>query len=167
MPSKDATLADFWCVDTEVPDNHTCVGSVRLNVQGDLKADPGGSITAIEYLLVTFPEQRNVFADGAGVGVTNHILMLPGDEYQITLDGGGYAPESLDVPLNGTSLVRPLVVAFAATGAVGMAAPMLAGSAPALVAASATPAAPIAAKSARRTAATAPAKTASRDKKNA
>ena len=67
---------------------------------------------AIEYLLVTFPEQRNVFADGAGVGVTNHILMLPGDEYEITLDGGRTVPASQDVALVGTSMVKPLVVVF-------------------------------------------------------
>lgn len=122
---------------------------------------------AIEYLLVAFPEQRNVFADGAGVGVTNHILMLPGDEYQITLDGGGYAPDSQDIALNGTSLVRPLVIAFTATGAAGVAAPMQTGGAPARTSALASPAAPTTAKSARRTAAAAPAKAPTRDKKNA
>lgn len=68
---------------------------------------------AIQFLLVTFPEQRTVLADGEAVGVTNHILMLPADEYQIGLDGGGYAPASQDVALDGTSMVRPLVIAFA------------------------------------------------------
>jgi hypothetical protein len=41
---------------------------------------------AIQYLLVTYPEQRAVLADGTGVGFTNHTLMLPADEYVITLD---------------------------------------------------------------------------------
>lgn len=69
----------------------------------------------IQYLLVTFPEQCNVLADGAAVGVTNHVLMLPGDEYQITLSSGNSSPTSQDIALVGTSLVKPLVVAFATT----------------------------------------------------
>jgi hypothetical protein len=72
-------------------------------------------LMAIEYLLVTFPEQRAVLADGEGVGVTNHTLMLPADEYEITLDGTGYQPVSQDVVLAGTSIVRPKVIAFTLT----------------------------------------------------
>ena len=70
---------------------------------------------AIEYLLVTFPEQRAVLADGAGVGFTNHILMLPTDEYSITLEGSGYEPSSQDVALVGTSMVKPMVLVFTPT----------------------------------------------------
>jgi len=66
----------------------------------------------IQYLLVTYPEQRAVLVDGAGVGFTNHTLMLPADEYSITLDGSGYQPASQQVVLSGTSLVKPKVVAF-------------------------------------------------------
>ena len=54
---------------------------------------------AIEYLLVTYPEQRAVLADGNGVGFTNHTLMLPTDEYLITLEGDGYDPPSQDIAL--------------------------------------------------------------------
>jgi len=67
---------------------------------------------AIQFLLVTFPEERAVLADGAGVGFTNHILMLPSDEYEITLGGNATVPASQDVVLTGTSMVKPLVVAF-------------------------------------------------------
>ena len=67
---------------------------------------------AIEYLLVTYPEQRAVLADGNGVGFTNHTLMLPTDEYLITLDGTGYQPASQDIALSGTSLVKPMVISF-------------------------------------------------------
>ena len=67
---------------------------------------------AIQYLLVTFHEQRSVLADGVAVGFTNHTLLLPGDEYQISLDGSGYSPASQDVVLGGTSIVQPMVVAF-------------------------------------------------------
>jgi hypothetical protein len=67
---------------------------------------------AIEYLLVTYPERRAVLADGNGVGFTNDPLMLPTDEYLITLDGSGYQPPSQDIALAGTSLVKPMVIAF-------------------------------------------------------
>jgi len=73
---------------------------------------------AIEYLLVTYPEQRAVLADGNGVGFTNHTLMLPTDEYLITLGGGGYQPASQDIALSGTSLVKPMVIAFTPTSLV-------------------------------------------------
>lgn len=72
---------------------------------------------AIEYLLVTFPEQRAVLADGNGVGFTNHTLMLPTDEYLITLEGTGYQPPDQDIALSGTSLVKPMVISFTRTGA--------------------------------------------------
>jgi len=87
---------------------------------------------AIQFLLVTFPEQRAVLADGTGVGFTNHTLMLPGDEYEITLDGGATLPASQDIALGGTSMVKPLVIAFApavaaASAARGMPAPAVVG----------------------------------------
>lgn len=70
---------------------------------------------AIEYLLVTYPEERAVLADGKGVGFTNHTFMLPTDEYLISLEGDGYDPPSQDVPLTGTSLVKPMVISFTPT----------------------------------------------------
>jgi hypothetical protein len=71
-----------------------------------------GETMPIQYLLVNFPDQRAVLADGNGVGFTNHMLMLPADEYAITLDGTGYQPPSRDVVLAGTSIVKPMVVTF-------------------------------------------------------
>jgi archaellum component FlaF (FlaF/FlaG flagellin family) len=67
---------------------------------------------SIEFLLVTFPEERAVLADGDKVGFTNHTLMLPANEYTITLDGDKADPASQDVVLAGTSVMRPKVVAF-------------------------------------------------------
>jgi hypothetical protein len=71
---------------------------------------------AIEYLLVTYPEQRAVLADGNRVGFTNH-------EYLITLEGSGYAPPNKDVPLSGTSLVKPMVISFSPIAPAGGGAP--------------------------------------------
>ncbi len=67
---------------------------------------------SIEYLLVTYAQDRDVLADGDRVGVTNHTLMLPADEYLITLSGDGYAPPNASVVLAGTSVMRPKVVVF-------------------------------------------------------
>jgi hypothetical protein len=67
---------------------------------------------AIQFLLVTYPEERAVYADGVGVGFTNHMLMLPADEYLITLGGGDYRPASQDIVLSGTSQIKPLVLPF-------------------------------------------------------
>ena len=86
---------------------------------------------SIEYLLVSFPEQRAVLADGNAVGFTNHTMLLPGDEYLITLDGGGYQPPSQDIVLSGTSLVKPMVISFTpASPVVVAAAPVAAAPAP-------------------------------------
>jgi hypothetical protein len=70
------------------------------------------AMVGVEYLHVVFPEQRVVLANDNEVGFTNHTLILPANEYAITLSGGGYAPVSMDVVLNGTSVVRPKVVVF-------------------------------------------------------
>ena len=67
----------------------------------------------MEFLLVTFTESRVVLADGVPVGVTNHTLMLPPNEYSIRLKGKkNYAPASEDIDLSGTSVMQPLVVHF-------------------------------------------------------
>jgi hypothetical protein len=86
---------------------------------------------AIEFLLVTYPEQRAVLADGEKVGFTNLTFMLPTDEYLITLEGTGYTPPSQDVPLAGTSLVKPMVVSFSPTSSAGGAPPTPVAAAPA------------------------------------
>ena len=67
---------------------------------------------SVEYLLVVYTGDRDVLANGDRVGVTNHTLLLPNDEYIITLSGDGYAPVSEDVLLAGTSIMRPKVVVF-------------------------------------------------------
>jgi hypothetical protein len=67
---------------------------------------------SIEYLLVTYPDERAVLADGEEIGLTNHVLLLPADEYAITLAGDGYAPASQDVVLSDTSEAKPMVIPF-------------------------------------------------------
>jgi hypothetical protein len=69
-------------------------------------------MVGVEYLLVVFAEKRAVLADDDEVGFTNHTLLLPASEYTISLAGSGYTPASIDVVLNGTSVVQPKVVSF-------------------------------------------------------
>src|SRR5271154_1508577 len=72
---------------------------------------------SVEYLLVTFPDDRDVLADGDRVGVTNHTILITANEYTITLSGDDYVPTSQDVVVAGTSIMRPLVVVFRAAAA--------------------------------------------------
>ena len=86
---------------------------------------------AIEFLLVNYPEQRAVLADGNKVGFTSNTFMLPTDEYLITLEGTDYTPPSQVVPLTGTSLVKPMVISFSPTSPAGGAGPAPVAAAPA------------------------------------
>jgi hypothetical protein len=67
---------------------------------------------AVEYLLVTYKDDRDVLVDDDRIGVTNHTILIPANEYIITLSGDGYAPQSQTVVVAGTSIVRPKVVTF-------------------------------------------------------
>lgn len=68
---------------------------------------------SIEFLLVTYPANGvNVLADGDIVGVTNHMLLLPADAYDISLSDAAAKPPSQQVVLAGTSAVRPQVLVF-------------------------------------------------------
>lgn len=67
---------------------------------------------SMEFLLVTFKESRTVLADGDPVGVTNHVLLIPANEYDITLSGADYAPPTQTITIMGTSIMHPAVVHF-------------------------------------------------------
>jgi len=45
------------------------------------------NLTGHQFLLVEYPEQRTVLADGSAVGFTNQTLPLPSNTYVITLGG--------------------------------------------------------------------------------
>ncbi len=68
---------------------------------------------SVEYLLVIFKEDRDVLADGDRIGITNHTILIPADEYEITLSGANFTPASQDVIIAGTSIMRPKTVTFA------------------------------------------------------
>ena len=67
---------------------------------------------SLEYLQVNFRESRTVLGNGAAVGPTNQILALPPGDYAITLDGNACTPAEVDIELDGTSPLSPLVISF-------------------------------------------------------
>jgi PEGA domain len=87
---------------------------------------------SIEYLLVTYTEDRAVLADGVRVGFTNRMFLLPADEYSITLSGDGYTPASQEIVLSATSAVKPMVVLFTPVSAQAAPAPSATAASPVL-----------------------------------
>jgi hypothetical protein len=67
---------------------------------------------SLEFLLVSFPEEREVLANGIVVGFTNHPLMLSSNYYVITLRDTETRPAEQEALLTGTSVVRPKVLRF-------------------------------------------------------
>jgi hypothetical protein len=84
----------------------------QVSVAAPKRPARGEATMSVEYLLVTFKENRTVLADGTPVGITGHILMLPPGGYEITLDGNATTPADIPIDLLGTSIVRPKIVAF-------------------------------------------------------
>jgi hypothetical protein len=76
------------------------------------QAKRGEAPMTLEYLLVNFHETRTVIGNGAPVGPTNSILMLPPGDYAITLSGDPCVPIEQDIELDGTSPVQPLTIQF-------------------------------------------------------
>ena len=66
----------------------------------------------LEFLLVVFKDDRKVFANGDPVGITNHTMLIPPNDYMITLEGADFNPPEQDVAVSGTSIMRPKVAVF-------------------------------------------------------
>jgi len=82
----------------------------------------GGALALLSRRKVAMPirigamamawDDRIVRANDVAVGVTNHMIVLPPNDYEITLAGDGFAPPTQDIELYGTSLARPCVLVF-------------------------------------------------------
>lgn len=69
----------------------------------------------MNWIRVTYPAQRSVFADGARVGNTNKLIFV-GEDATLRVDLGkppDYKPKSQTRRVAGTSRSRPLELAFA------------------------------------------------------
>jgi hypothetical protein len=80
--------------------------------RGNARSAKEAAKMSMEFLLVTFKESRTVLADGDPVGVTNRVLLIPANEYDITLSGDSYAPQKQTITVMGTSIMHPAVAAF-------------------------------------------------------
>jgi hypothetical protein len=70
---------------------------------------------------VSFPEDRDVLADGDRVGVTNHTILITANEYTITAttqNNLGTALSTLGERESGTARLEQAVVAY--NGAIGI-----------------------------------------------
>lgn len=67
----------------------------------------------MQYLLVTFPEQRALIIDGIEQGMTNEVLELEEGTHTTTLTGpSDFDPEMREFILRRTSELNPKVIRF-------------------------------------------------------
>ena len=68
----------------------------------------------MEYVRVTYPTNRLVYIDGERSGYTNEVLRVDAGTHVFDLGAlGNYKPASREVEVQGTTVLTPLVVAFA------------------------------------------------------
>lgn len=68
----------------------------------------------MEYVKVIFPTTRYVYIDGVQGGRTNAVLRIEAGTHVFDLGNlANYAPESQELVVEGTTVLAPLVVAFA------------------------------------------------------
>jgi len=66
-----------------------------------------------EFLLVKFPESRQLVVNGVPQGRTNIIVRLEGGTYEVKLAGRrNYSPDSQTVTLRFTAITNPALLTF-------------------------------------------------------
>jgi len=71
----------------------------------------------MEFVTVSFPTSRFVYIDGEQGGRTNEVLRIEAGTHQFDLGPlANYAPASLELAVEGTTVLAPLVVVFARKG---------------------------------------------------
>lgn len=72
-----------------------------------------------QYVVVRYPEERDVYIDGQLVGKTNETLMVEEGYHLFDLgEPKDYLPESREVVVNETSSISPMEITFSARGVV-------------------------------------------------
>ena len=67
----------------------------------------------MEYVFVSFKEDRTVLADGKKLGQTNHTLLIENGHHSFTLGGPqNYQPEKVDAVIQNTTSLSPYKVEF-------------------------------------------------------
>lgn len=68
----------------------------------------------MEYVRVTFPTSRFVYIDGEQAGRTNEVLRIEAGAHVFDLGRlANYTPESVELAVEATTPLAPLVLAFA------------------------------------------------------
>ncbi len=67
----------------------------------------------MEYVFVSFKEDRTVLADGKKLGETNQTLLIVKGHHCFSLDGQqNYHPEKVDAVIEQTTSLSPYIVEF-------------------------------------------------------
>ena len=67
----------------------------------------------MEYVFVSFIEDRTVLADGKKLGQTNQTLLIVKGHHSFTLDGQkNYHPAKVDAVIEHTTSLSPYIVEF-------------------------------------------------------
>jgi hypothetical protein len=67
----------------------------------------------MEYVIVTYPTNRFVYIDGEKGGITNDVLRVSEGTHEFDLGSlKNYEPESQEVEVTGTTVLKPLKIEF-------------------------------------------------------
>ena len=67
----------------------------------------------MEYVIVTYPTDRFVYIDGEKGGITNDVLRVSEGTHEFDLGNlKNYEPESREVEVEGTTVLKPLKIGF-------------------------------------------------------
>ncbi len=67
----------------------------------------------MEYVIVTYPTNRFVYIDGEKGGTTNDVLRISKGTHGFDLGNlKNYEPESQEVEVQGTTVLKPLKIEF-------------------------------------------------------
>ncbi|HUF19536.1 MAG TPA: PEGA domain-containing protein [Burkholderiales bacterium] len=67
----------------------------------------------MEYVIVSFPTNRFVYIDGEKGGITNDVLRVEAGTHDFDLGNlRNYKPGSREVAVTGTTVLKPLKIAF-------------------------------------------------------
>jgi hypothetical protein len=67
----------------------------------------------MEYVIVTYPTNRFVYVDGEKCGITNDMLRVSEGTHEFDLGNlKNYEPESQEIEVDGTTVLKPLKIKF-------------------------------------------------------
>jgi hypothetical protein len=67
----------------------------------------------MEFMLVTYPQERDVLIDGVAAGITNQLITLEAGTYTVSLEGpADFFPGEQTVVVVDTAPLDPLEVVF-------------------------------------------------------